>query len=291
MRRMPTTKELKYVDELSQVAEKGFKVGTYPASIESYGEAEISWPDIQAQILEGERIDFENHIFAAYMIFTIPSLLIHYGLSESGDDVPYIGYDVSDGITMPNSVVDFESLKAWMQSQTFISGLEGVGYYVDESFILNEVANYSVEDPVDNIILLNGKLTLDTVLTCTQGEGEEIEGASDPIGVDTLKVENLEVENIISENIKTWYFIQGNFTGSDDVRYNIITKRAFLNSSNKYVCEAIAWESNSFNGIKDISIDFDTQKIYDGNTEISLDTGWIEMVDALNGNTIKEIDV
>ena len=33
MRRMTTTKELNYIKDLEQVAEKGFKVGTYPAEI------------------------------------------------------------------------------------------------------------------------------------------------------------------------------------------------------------------------------------------------------------------
>ena len=121
-------------------------------------------------------------------------LFKEYGLGEGGS-VGYISYAVNDTLTMPNSVVDFESLKTWMQSQDFINALYGVGYLIDDIQLCNNIATYDPDDPADNILLYNGELKLNTYIICIQGEGLQIiEGTEDPIitGIE-LKTENLEV--------------------------------------------------------------------------------------------------
>ena len=108
MRRMTTTKQLNYIKDLSEVAEKGFKVGTYPAEIYIYGGAELDLATLMDEVNDGS-VDFENHTFEAGLSFHLPELLKKYGLGSDG----YAGYIYimpDNTMTMPDSVVDFNSL-------------------------------------------------------------------------------------------------------------------------------------------------------------------------------------
>ena len=145
-------------------------------------------------------------------------------------------------------------------------------------------------DQLKGFLLKNGQITAEsTYFQCSQGEGEEIINAPDPIGVNTLEVENLEVGNVFSENIKPWYFIQGDITNTDSMYYNIIPQ-VLLN--NVYKCYAIVWESDTFKRVEFITINFDTQKIYDEDQEeISLDSASIQLINALNGDAVKQLEI
>lgn len=237
MRRMMTTKQSDYVNSLSEVAEKGFKVGTYPAQIDIVNEGEFDWEVLKDEVLD-EQVDFENHTFSAGLRFEFPTLLKEYGLGEADDENGYVYYTLSEAITMPNSVVDFESLKVWMQSEAFISAIQ-YKYDYDEYQIRNLVASYEFDDSADNIVLVDGELKINTYILCTDGEGEEIVGASDPIGVDVLDVENLRVTNLEVENpsglggTKLYkHTITWEDSGSADIISNVSTQITDNNSFN-----------------------------------------------------------
>ena len=111
MRRMATNKQLDYINDLQEVAEKGFKVGTYPAEIEIIHEGEFDW-DVIIEQVENEDINFSTHQFSSGLRFNCPKLFEHYGLGHNNNP-GYIQYELNEySITMPNSVVDFNSLKA-----------------------------------------------------------------------------------------------------------------------------------------------------------------------------------
>lgn len=195
MRRMATSKQLDYINDLQEVAEKRFEVGTYPAKIEVSNEGDLDWSQIQSGI-ENKSINFENHTFGddIYLIFYLPRLLEQYGLGED-TAVGYINYVLSKSITMPNSVVDFDSLKTWMQSDAFITAINAAGYLLDECLVYNSIAGYGYENPTNNIKLYNGELKISTSLVCSEGQGKQIVGASDPIGTNVLDVVNLQAES------------------------------------------------------------------------------------------------
>lgn len=301
---MTTTKQLNYIKDLSEVAEKGFKVGIYPDQIYIVPEVDPS-PEFQPQIVDGDfywkwienaidngDIDFGDHTFGANLYFDLPHLLEKYGLCETVTSPAYIIYVLNDTVTMPNSVVDFESLKAWMQSEDFIDAINEVGYNYDEAMIRNDVAIYSPDDPADNIVLVNGELKLNTYIVCSQGEGEEIINATDPVGEPTLKVENLEVENVISENIKPWYSLFGTFDDDDDFTYTIVPYPTRKNDDNRYEGITVFIKGNSSER-KSVFVDFENEKIYaeDGSTEIILGMAAVQLVNMLNGEIVQSLDI
>lgn len=193
MRRMITTKQTNYINDLSKVAEKGFKVGTYPASIDSVGILDVK-ETVQSWI-ENKEVDFENHTVSssAGLFFHYPELLEHYGLGDGGE-IGYSYYSLDNEISIPESITTKEQLEEYVKSSAFCYSVNNVGVSVDEQMLSNDVANYSssvqaIDFDGNNIIALD-------TLECQEGVGQEIVEASDPVGVNTLDVENLRVENL-----------------------------------------------------------------------------------------------
>jgi len=286
---MPTTKQLDYINELEQVAEKGSVVGTYPGSLPSKGSFDA---DKTIEEMEGDsKLSFDNHSISseAYLYFYYPELLIHYGLGEARE-VGYIALCIDDDIEFPETINDENSLKQWMLTNDFITAVMATGPYVDDVQLSNEVADYMTNNNW-TLSLQNGQLIMTENLKCLRGEGERIIDASDPINEPALKVENLEVENVFSNQIKTWYFVQGWFWDTGEVKYNIIPQYVTLDANGRYVVPAIAWENQQFEHINQYLVDFTTSKVYtDGSVEINLDGAKIELVDALTGEVKKLVE-
>ena len=178
--------------------------------------------------IENKRINFENHTFgnSVYLTFYLPRLLEQYGLGED-TTVGYTSYELSNSITMPNSVVDFDSLKTWMQSDAFITAINAAGYVINETLLYNSVAAYDPENPTNNIKLYNGELKISTSLVCSEGEGKQIVEASDPIGTNVLGVTNLHAESADIDTIELNTITTGrtNYSiSNDDGTLDILAK-------------------------------------------------------------------
>ena len=186
MRRMITDKQIKNLNEISEVAEQGFIVGKYPATISLVNEGEVHVdPD-------DEYINYETHTFDTSFFFELPRLKEEYGLDGgSADALPYILIQPDQSITMPD-YVNRNNLLDWMNSEDFLEKIGEVGYADDEVMIANSTAQYSPEDITDSIVLVLGKLCLETLLECEAGEGHEITGATNPPGTKTLKTNVLQ---------------------------------------------------------------------------------------------------
>lgn len=298
MRRMTTTKQLNYINELSQVAEKGFKIGTYPEEMNVDGIFNLNH-SVSAWD-ENEEIDFNTHTVSsgAFFYFEYPELWIHYGLSETGgpEDVGYVGIYVEEQLTFPENINTVEDLKKYLESSSgqnsLATLLDNNEVAIDETMIQNRVATYNALE-FGGFLIKNGQLTAEaTALECLSGEGEEIINAPDPAGVNTLQVENLEVENVFSENIQPWYSLFGTFDDDDDYTYTIVPYPTRKNDINKYEGVTIFIEGSSSER-KSIFVDFENEKIYaeDGQTELILGMAAVQLVNMLNGEIVQSIDI
>lgn len=205
MRRMMTNKQSDYVNDLSEVAQKGFKVGTYPADL--YPDGIFNLETSMQTWIDNENLDFENHkiISGALIFFEFPTLYTQYGLTGGSGDLPYVSLYTTEDFEIPESISNESELKEYLikseSSQELANFIDDGNWNLDESIISNDVAAYDFND-LGGCSFTEGQIKIDTMLICYQGEGEEITGASDPIGVDTLDVENLRVENLNTDNAK-----------------------------------------------------------------------------------------
>lgn len=168
--------------EVSQVP------GNYPeyieATIANGLEGKISWEDLQLSIDDGS-INFAAHTFDAYINFYFPEVLAKYGLyfsNVSGEPIVpgYVSlYSNNPPVTMPDTVVDFPTLKAWIIAN--IGTLVGDSY-VDDCIFDSDLANYRTENgmPDLNISLKNGDILCEARLKCFDGLGDPIVGATNP---------------------------------------------------------------------------------------------------------------
>ena len=160
--------------ELPDLAEVKEVIGSYPEYIEATvanGMAgKISWENLQTSINDGS-IDFANHTFGAYITFYFPELLEKYGLYSgvtSGEPpIPaYVSlYPTAVPIIMPDTVVDFATLKAWIIAN--IGTLVGETD-IDEVIFGSDVASYDLENgmPDLNIAFKNGDIVCEARLRC-----------------------------------------------------------------------------------------------------------------------------
>lgn len=200
MRRMMTSKQSDYVNGLSEVAEKGFKVDTYPYNIitKAFLDLEINFKNWVAN----ESINFTTHIIdAPYVTLFNEDLLLHYGLHGNGEgELPSIALQFKNSIAFPETIEDEESLKQYLMSTAGILAMLNCfnnddKISLDEIYILNNIASYNVTDWA-SFINENNQVTLTYVsLRCASGQGQQITGASDPIGIDTLDVGAVQIKN------------------------------------------------------------------------------------------------
>lgn len=289
MRRMATTKQLDYVNDLREVAEKGFQVGTYPNSFDSANgilDLEFSF----ASWLANDQIDFENHVVTAgaYYEFKFPDLLIHYGLSDGGN-VGYVDLYSDEDFEFPETINDDQSLKQYLESsagvQALAAFLDDSTLSADEIMIYNDVAMYDYDD--FNVIGYTSDLVIycSAILECSQGAGEEIVEASDPVGESTLNIENLQVNEKI---VKHWTMLYGSFDTPD---YNlIIIPCPSIVRNNRYYGQALGFASGEDTFVTEIWVDFNTGKIYDNGSEIGpYNSAQVLLIDALSGEELKSL--
>jgi hypothetical protein len=194
---------------LPELAEVSQIPGTYPEYIDTNEIAglagNIDWNSLEELCEDPDYIDFENHTFGAYIFFYFPNMMSVYGLGEDGSDTGYISIIFNDGpITMPDSVVDFATLKAWL-----ISNFESIfidddyGIDIDDVQMNNSTANYTIEDGFNDLVF---SVTATDIICganfmCTRGEGKTITGATNPPSEPGLEY------NIIGD-------VTGNLTGN-----------------------------------------------------------------------------
>lgn len=181
--------------ELPDLAEVKGVPGNYPeyidATVENGLAGKISWEDLQLAIDDGS-IDFAAHTFNAYINFYFPELLEKYGLysfkSEGEPIVPaYVAlYPTEAPIIMPDTVVDFATLKTWILAN--IGTIVGL-FYVDETIFGSESVGYQLENGIAdlNIAFKNGDIICEAHLKCFLGAGFPIVGATNPITVPGLE--------------------------------------------------------------------------------------------------------
>ena len=159
---------------MPELAEVKAVLGNYPEYIEATVDngmvGKISWEELQASINDGS-IDFANHTFDSYITFYFPELLEKYGLCSSvtsGEPpIPaYVSlYPTEAPIIMPDTVVDFATLKAWIIAN--IGTLVGETD-IDEAIFGSDVASYNLENgmPDLNIGFKNGDIVCEARLKC-----------------------------------------------------------------------------------------------------------------------------
>lgn len=178
--------------ELPDLAEVKGVPDKYPAYIDATVEnglaGKINWEWFQTAIDEGG-INFAAHTFDTGIEFDFPELLAKYGIDAYGSPAYLMIWNNSSPVTMPDTVVDFATLKAWIIANigTFVANS-----YVDEYSFSNstyEEVYYGVaNDMADlNIALKNGDIICEAHLTRQGGAGLPIAGATNPPTVPGLE--------------------------------------------------------------------------------------------------------
>ena len=241
---------------LPELAEVSQIVGTYPeyinATIASGLAGSIDWEWLEEQCEDTNYVDFENHKFYGYLDFYFPNMLTTYGLGEDGISAGYISI-YFDTITMPNSVVDFATLKAWLLSE-LSNILDNYEFYIDECFMSNSTASYGIEDRSNDLTfsVTTTDIICEADFFCVSGEGATITGATNP-----PKEAGLE------------YNIMGNVTGNltGNVTGNLtgnITLPPYGNIKSSDNNATIGSDSNKINSIYAINIRSNTLGAHSG---------------------------
>lgn len=154
--------------ELPELAEVKAVPGNYPEYIEATvanGMAgKISWEDLQLAIDDGS-IDFAAHTFDAYITFYFPELIEKYGIGSSTFPAYAAIYPNEAPMTMPDTVVDFGTLKTWIYENIVTIVRES---YVDEYTFNNDVVGYGLDNGISdlNIASKNGDIVCEALLKC-----------------------------------------------------------------------------------------------------------------------------
>ena len=227
--------------ELPDLAEVKAVPGNYPeyidATVANGLAGKISWDMIQTSIDSGE-INFAAHTFDSYLSFVFPELLGKYGLYSStttGEPpIPaYVSiYSNNPPVTMPDTVVDFATLKAWIIAN--IGTLVGDSY-VDEVLMSSDVSSYELVNGIAdlNIALKNGDIVCEAHLHCYLGLGLPIVGATNPPAVPGLEYTlvgelrgdvcggNINCDSLEAKTIKTTKIGDENYTVGAIYAYRI----------------------------------------------------------------------
>lgn len=200
MRRMATNKQLDYINDLHEVAEKVISNDRYPEKIVS----QFEWDES----LDNCYPDFENHELGSVdLVFDGYDLFNHYGLhGYYSDEISFITYtnQGDQQVSFPESINNYDDLVQWLLTPAGITAIlnSGAGLDTTSNFPQNSVAEYDwVESQEIHFEVIDGKLYLTVENECVKGEGEEIVEASEPYNHPALSVENLEVDNLQAENL------------------------------------------------------------------------------------------
>ena len=178
--------------ELPDLAEVKGVPGNYPeyidATVANGLVGKIAWEWFQNAINEGS-INFAAHTFDTGIEFDFPELLAKYGLDAYGSPAYVMIWNNDSPVTMPDTVVDFTTLKAWIIANI---GTLVANSYVDEysisGSVYEEVYYGAVNGMPDlNIALKNGDIICEAHLTREGGAGLPIAGATNPPTVPGLE--------------------------------------------------------------------------------------------------------
>lgn len=171
--------------ELPDLAEVKGVPGNYPeyidATVANGLAGKINWELLQRDMNDG-MIDFAAHTFDTGLEFDFPELKTKYGIDAFGEPAYAIIWNNDSPVTMPDTVVDFPTLKAWIIANigTFVANS-----YLDENIFGNssdEEVFYSLDNGIAdlNIVSKNGDIVCEAHLKCEGGVGKPIVGATNP---------------------------------------------------------------------------------------------------------------
>ena len=216
---------------LPDLAEVSQVTGTYPeyidATIASGLAGSVDWEGIEIACEDPDSgIDFENHTFDEGFYFFFPAMATRYGLGEGGED-GYIAIYFNETITMPDSVVDFTTLKAWLLSNINSIFVDNdYDMYIDETMMYNDTAVYITEDGINDLTfsVSNTDIICEANWYCDEGEGETITGATNP------PTETVLEYNVLGNVTGT---LNGNIADNTTVLGNLLVNGSIGTGSNK----------------------------------------------------------